>query len=268
MERAQAKMRLLRGLASLVSFPVIFAELFSSSTGSQYSVSLGAKIRLAWKIRRNRRRVQMGSSYYEQLLMVTRILRIPSSAKGCLVECGTWKGGSAVNLSLAAALCNRKLHIFDSFEGLPAPTAGNENYGGIGERSYVTYASGDYRGTLDEVRSNMTKYGKIENCVFHKGYFSETLPRFQEACVFAFLDVDLVESLHDCLLSLWPTLGEDCYIFTHEARDSQIASAFFDHSWWGASLGVAAPGLVGAEVVSGSHLLLEDTSATWATRSR
>jgi len=40
---------------------------------------------------------------------------------GPIVELGCYKGGSTAKLSLISKLTSRKLHIFDSFEGLPDP---------------------------------------------------------------------------------------------------------------------------------------------------
>ena len=161
------------------------------------------------------------------------------------------RGGSAINLSLAAELCGRKLHIFDSFSGLPPSECAN--YGSVGEDTSGSYAEGDYCGRLEEVTENIRRYGRIENCVFHQGYFCDTLPKFQEPCAFVFLDVDLIESLHDCLRFLWPNLQKGCYLFTHEARDWQIAAAFYDRVWWQTALDLSPPGLIGAGSGLGLH---------------
>jgi hypothetical protein len=49
---------------------------------------------------------------------------LQSNVSGCFVECGVWKGGSAVIMGLALKHANQKrdLHLFDSFEGLPEPS--------------------------------------------------------------------------------------------------------------------------------------------------
>lgn len=244
-------MGLLRKIAALVSLPVTFADFFTAETGAQYGISLARKLQLAQRMRHNRQYVQTASSFPEQLAMVTQILKIPAATEGCLVECGTWKGGSAISLSLAAELCGRKLHIFDSFSGLPPSECAN--YGSVGEDTSGSYAEGDYCGRLEEVTENIRRYGRIENCVFHQGYFCDTLPKFQEPCAFVFLDVDLIESLHDCLRFLWPNLQKGCYLFTHEARDWQIAAAFYDRVWWQTALDLSPPGLIGAGSGLGLH---------------
>ena len=239
-------LRLFKRIAKLASFPVIFADFFARSTGFDYGITLMTKLRVANRIRQARKSVPVASGYSEHLVMVTRILKVPRSVEGSLIECGTWKGGSAVTLSLVAELCGRKLHIFDSFAGLPAPEAADLAYSSVGETVAAPYAQGSYCGQLEEVRANITKYGKINRCIFHKGYFCDTLPEFHEPSVFVFLDVDLVESLRDCMRYLWPTLQANCWLFTHEARDYNIAAAFYDKPWWHTALGVLPPGLIGA----------------------
>lgn len=41
---------------------------------------------------------------------------------GDLVECGTWRGGSAVVILNAAWNCDKVLHLFDTFKGMPPPS--------------------------------------------------------------------------------------------------------------------------------------------------
>jgi hypothetical protein len=171
---------------------------------------------------------------------------VPRSVDGCVVECGSFKGGSAANLSLVCALCDRNLEIFDSFEGLPDPSALDKEHVLVGEQEIHTYAKGAWRGTLPEVQDNISRHGHISSCNFNVGYFENTLPKFRQPCVLAFLDVDLTESLQTCLRHLWPRLQDGCCVFTHEAHHMEIAAQFFDEQWWLANLQCHAPGLVGA----------------------
>jgi len=108
-----------------------------------------------------------------------------------------------------------------------------------------TYSQGAFQGEIDEVKGNIAAYGCIQVCELVPGYFQETLPRFFEKCAFAFLDVDLRQSLETCLTYLWPLLQGGCKIFVHEAHHLEIAQLFFDRQWWN-NLGSAPPGLLGA----------------------
>src|SRR5262245_46854095 len=45
-----------------------------------------------------------------------------SSVPGCVVECGTWKGGMIAGIAKLLG-SDRHYYLFDSFEGLPDPKA-------------------------------------------------------------------------------------------------------------------------------------------------
>ena len=230
----------------MLSFPIILSEYFSKDTGKEYGIGFLIKLRLAFKVIRNKRRIKGSTHYYEHLTMITRILKVPRSVEGCVVECGSYKGRSTASLSLACSLCGRKLEVFDSFEGLPEPSAHDRFHVVVDVKEIQTYAKGGFRGALDEVKNNVSKYGDISVCNFNVGYFDKTLPGFDKKCVFVFLDVDLKDSLETCLIYLWPNLQDNCYLFTHEAHHMDIASLFFDRDWWNKHFNSAPPGLVGA----------------------
>ena len=225
---------------------MVAGRYFRSETGSGYAVSLFDKLRLLVSMVRNNMRVPSASNFIYHLLMAAAILRVPPETEGVIVECGCYKGGSAVNLSLVAAMCGRELHVFDSFAGLPAPSATDEGHFLLADQEVRTYAAGAYEGTLEEVTNNIERCGALGSCTFHEGFFEETLPKFDRTVVFAFLDVDLAASEETCLRHLWPLLIEGGYLFTDEAPHLEIAALFFDRWWWKSEMGVEPPGLVGA----------------------
>ena len=234
-------------LAYWFAVPVILAEYLRAETGREYGIGFFTKIKLALKMRRNYGRITTGSRVIEHLLMATQIMRVPKSVEGCVVECGSFKGGSATNLSLVCGLCDRQLEIFDSFAGLPEPTAVDAEHLLVTVGQIHTYAKGAWKGALEEVKGNITRFGDVQRCNFNVGYFDESLPKFRDRkVVFAFLDVDLRTSLETCLNYLWPQLQDGCYIFTHEAPHMEIASAFFAEEWWKTNVRSKAPGLIGA----------------------
>lgn len=239
-------MKLWRITVAALSLPIILSEFFRAESGSEYRVGFFTKIRLIYRMARNRARIATASHWVEHLIMATQILRVPRQIEGCVVECGSFRGGSAANLSLVCALCDRKLELFDSFEGLPEPSDPDKSHVLVGQREVHTYGKGAFRGTLEEVRSNITRYGDISRCNFNPGYFDQSLPGFRKKCVVAFIDVDLTDSLKTCLTHLWPLLQDGGYLFTHEAHHMEIAHLFFDDPWWTSALQCNAPGLVGA----------------------
>jgi predicted O-methyltransferase YrrM len=200
------------------------------------------KLNLLRCLRRNLNAVTSASGLLEQLFMITKLLNL--EVPGVVVECGTYKGGSAVNLSLACGLVDRQLIVCDSFAGLPKPSEDDRTHFTI-DGMTDDYEEGWWYGTLEEVRSNVSRYGCIRCCSFVPGYFEDTLPQLKEPIALAFCDVDLADSLRTCLKHLWPLLEEGGVLFTHEAIQREIFSIFHDEEWWHHNLGCAAPGLVG-----------------------
>jgi hypothetical protein len=239
-------LRLFKVVAAVTSLPVLLGEYFASQTGKQYGIGFFAKIHLLFRMARNQRRIPTASHFLEHIIMAVEIMKVQASLPGSVVECGSFKGGSTANLSLICALCHRKLEVFDSFTGLPEPSASDRAHLVVGSSEVHTYQKGAYCGNLTEVKANVERFGEIKVCGFTPGYFEQTLPDFTNPCVFIFLDVDLVESLKTCCRYLWPRLQNNCRLFTHEAQHLDIAKLFFDREWWLSTTSEDAPGLIGA----------------------
>lgn len=251
--------RIYRILVQFLCIPVFVSEFFRTETGRDYGITYAAKFGLLFKMAYNNSRIDSGSSFIEHLIMATSLLRIPRPMEGCVVECGTYKGVSATNLSLICGLMGRKLEIFDSFEGLPEPTEKDKSHAILDTQELHTYQKGWWAGSIEEVRATITRYGNINACIFHKGFFDTTLPGFKEKCVQIFVDVDYVSSLETCLMYLWPLLQNGCYLYTHEAQHAEIAQLFYSENWWLSYLKIVPPGLIGAgtglglKILTGSH---------------
>src|SRR5579864_7177745 len=91
--------------------------------------TLVQKLNLLRCLRRNLNAVTSASGLLEQLFMIIKLLNL--EVPGVVVECGTYKGGSAVNLSLACGLVDRRLLIYDSFAGLPRPSENDRTHSTI-----------------------------------------------------------------------------------------------------------------------------------------
>ena len=228
-----------RKLYYVLSVPVsIFFILNSQKIHKQYAMSVWRKFTLGLRMFLNTVRIQTSTSYKAHLAMTLKLLETPPDVPGDVVECGSAHGGSAANLSLACSIVGRKLLIFDSFEGLPEPEPA--------DREGKHYKKGDMCGTLDEVRSNITKHGAIECCEFVKGWFKDTLPALNSPILLAFLDVDLEASLHTCVKNIWPHLVEEGYIFTDECVGTDYVALFYSEKWWQKNFNRTPPGLIGA----------------------
>lgn len=218
--------------------------LNSRNIHKSYKMSLIRKFRLGFKMFLNNIRIQSGTTYKAHLAMALKILETPPEILGDIVECGTWKGGSAANLSLVCKIVGRRLKIYDSFEGLPE--------GKPGDRAAKGYKKGEYLGTLGEVKRNIAKYGAIDCCEFIKGWFKDTLPNLNSPVLLAFLDVDLEDSLDTCVKSIWPNLIDRGFMFTDECSDTDYVALFYSEKWWKSNFNRTPPGLIGA----GTGLLL------------
>lgn len=212
--------------------------LNSKKIHPNYKMTFLKKLRLGFRMFWNTLRIQTGSSYKSHLVMALKILETSPEVVGDIVECGTWKGGCAVNLSLVCQITGRKLKIFDSFEGLPPATAG--------DREAVHYETGDYCGTLDEVKANIGRYGVIECCEFIQGWFDNTMPNLNTSVLLAYIDVDLESSLDTCVKCLWPNLTSEGYIFIDEFVGTDYCSLFYSEKYWHKHFDQTPPGLIGA----------------------
>jgi O-methyltransferase len=230
---------LLVSVLYVLSMPLsILFILRSRRIHPAYRMNAWRKLTLGMRFFANGIRIQTGTTYKTHLVMALKLLETPPDVMGDVIECGTWKGGSAANLSLICRIVGRKLRVFDSFEGLPA--------GDPLDREAHLYKRGDYAGTLDEVRANIQKFGAPECCEFIRGWFKDTLPDLKTPVILAYLDVDLEASLDTCVRSIYPNLTERGYIFIDEVTGTDYCAIFYSERWWHENFKRTPPGLIGA----------------------
>lgn len=194
------------------------------------------------------RHVPMGTTATDGLFLAEMLLN--TDATGMVVEAGCYAGGSSAKLSIIAKLMNRRLVVFDSFEGLPAS-------GGYDLRDrhcrrnddWVTdWTAGRYAATLDAVRGNVERYGEISVCQFVKGWFSDTLVQanLPAEVAFSFVDVDVPSSARDCFVALWPRLSDKGVYVTHDTAYIKVLQALYDPGLWRDTFRAVPPILFGA----------------------
>jgi hypothetical protein len=139
-----------------------------------------------------------------------------SGIPGDIVECGVWKGGSMMAVAHTLLDCgttDRKLYLFDTFDGMTEPTAVDKDMRGqsASELMKKRKAAGRSwcRSTLEEVETAMKSTGYDEgNMVFVKGKVEETIPeRAPEKIALLRLDTDWYESTYHELKHLYPRLS-------------------------------------------------------------
>jgi len=137
---------------------------------------------------------------------------------GTMVECGIWKGGSAMAMALTLKMLGneeREIYLYDTFSGMNAPTDEDVLYDGTFARKkyFETRISDDSSAwcswPLENVRNNVfsTGYPK-EKFHFIKGKVEDTIPQnVPESIALLRLDTDWYESTRHELKFLYPLLS-------------------------------------------------------------
>lgn len=142
--------------------------------------------------------------------------------EGSFVECGVWRGGCSAIMAYVAKKyhSNRKVWLFDSFEGLPEPTLED---GSIARSYSDNRISGKLQtidkcvGTLEDVKEIFFHILSIDpnNVVIQKGWFQNTLPKSKDKIgkiSILRLDGDWYESTKICLDNLYDNVIIGGYI--------------------------------------------------------
>lgn len=117
---------------------------------------------------------------------------------GDMAEAGVYLGGTAL-IMLAAS--SKRLHLFDTFEGLPH-----------GEGAF---APGDYAGSIPTVRANLA--GHESRYEIHAGLFPGSAEGFEDLRFsFVHLDLDLYDSTKAALEWFWPRMTSGGILLSHD----------------------------------------------------
>lgn len=100
--------------------------------------------------------------------------------RGDFVDCGVWRGGSSFlmgELLRQAKITDRKVWMFDSFQGLPPPQDkdGEDAFAYAQDTASPLYYD-NCRVDLQEVREHSRLLGLEEYCKIVPGWFEDTLP--------------------------------------------------------------------------------------------
>lgn len=93
-----------------VTSPVTMAALlYNKRIHPAYGMTPWKRLRLAWRIYRNQFRIFTATTWKAHLAMAAKLLEIDPEVEGVVVECGCFRGGSSVNLSLICDIVGREL---------------------------------------------------------------------------------------------------------------------------------------------------------------
>lgn len=142
---------------------------------------------------------------------------VKAKINGDFVECGVWRGGSAMVVALTLLKMGdkkRKIYLYDTFTGMDKPTKNDfvlsEKTKAIDEwqeKQKNGYNQWCFSG-LEEVKKNMLTTGyPLKNFVFVKGKVEDTIPQTTAAKIALLrLDTDWYTSTRHELIHLFPRL--------------------------------------------------------------
>ncbi len=136
---------------------------------------------------------------YQVFMTVKKTLKV----EGDIAEVGVFRGGSAKIICEAKG--HRRLHLFDTFEGIP----------------HVSEIDRVYKGQLaaspEDVKNALREYGNVH---VYKGVFPETAgPIVDKKFSFVHLDVDAYESTRNCLKFFYSRMTVGGTIISHNYGD-------------------------------------------------
>lgn len=137
---------------------------------------------------------------------------------GSLIECGCWRGGSAILIALAArqfGLADRPIFLFDTFEGMTKPSTKDTDILGRAAEDLLdetqdrrTSADIWAYASLDDVRRNFRSSGiDPDSITFVKGDVLKTLSETRTGTIALLrLDTDFYDSTRAEMEALYPRL--------------------------------------------------------------
>ena len=144
---------------------------------------------------------------------------------GAVAECGVWTGGTAQLLAeVIGGAQGAALHLFDTFEGMPATVDSRRDY----------HSPGDFSDTSVEfVRNRLRTYPYVD---IHKGVIPDTFSEVDPSTVFSLvhIDVDIYEPTLASCEWFWPRLKpcgvmvfDDYGFFPYRRAERAAVDEFF-----------------------------------------
>lgn len=134
---------------------------------------------------------------------------ISNKVEGDVVEFGCYVGESTKYLmkTLVETNSNKKLYVYDSFEGLPDLSKWEENTGWRPRTLNVS---------REVIEENFNR-NNLPVPFITKGWFRDIPPQnIPEKISFAFLDGDFYDSIYDSLIKIYDRVEPDGYIIFHD----------------------------------------------------
>jgi hypothetical protein len=164
------------------------------------------------------------------LIQAVRYL-VTHKIPGDFVECGVWRGGSAMAIArtlLQLGDTSRELHLFDTYEGMTAPTGADVAPDGTTAENMLANADPDDLDSawaiapLEQVRENIATIGyPMEKIHFVQGMVEDTVPgEAPRQIALLRLDTDWYESTRHEMEHLFPRISPSGVLIVD------------DYGWW------------------------------------
>ncbi len=145
---------------------------------------------------------------YKRLSNVEQLIKyvVETGVDGDVIETGVWRGGACILMRehLNELKSDKKVYVADSFEGLPKPDGKYPH-----DEGDTHHQVGMLSVSMEDVMVNFKTYSTLENVVFLKGWFKDTLPTLKNKFSLIRLDGDMYSSTIDALNNLYPLLSKN-----------------------------------------------------------
>lgn len=139
--------------------------------------------------------------------------------EGDAVEFGCYVGTTSVFLARRLQKTDKKLYLYDSFEGLPPKTREDDSPAGL------QFKTGELLATKKQLVHNL-KQANVPMPKITKGWFSDLTEKdVPEKISFAFLDGDYYHSVMDPLKRIWPRLTPGAIIVVDDYANEALPGA-------------------------------------------
>lgn len=133
--------------------------------------------------------------------MASMVRFLQNAPMGCIVEVGTYEGGSLVYL--AEKFPSRQFYGYDTFTGIPT-TCNLDNY----------HKAGDFRTSFQFVQNNLARFSNIK---LIEGVYPTSDSIKPSPIALAHVDVDVYQSTYDSFNHLAPLMAKGGRIYCDDA---------------------------------------------------
>lgn len=176
-------------------------------------------VHLSYSLNYSKRKRDIDIQYLDYIRLATLELVSHEINKknlpGNIAEVGVYKGKFARYIN--QYFPNRKLYLFDTFEGFDEKDIKIEKELGLNN---VTQ---NFSNTSIELVLKNMPFPK--QCIIKKGFFPETTVGIDDSFVFVSLDTDLYEPIYQGLIYFYPRMVKGGYIFVHDVNNDAYKGA-------------------------------------------